>query len=61
MTMSNDKSGTASRQLVPGEEEYEVRYLAAKLNISERRVREAIKTVGLDRQKVTEYLTGKKV
>jgi DNA-binding NtrC family response regulator len=60
--MSNDNTlqNNNDKPLVAGDEEYEVRYIAEKLRVSEKRVREAIHAVGIDRQKVEDYLKGKK-
>jgi hypothetical protein len=59
--MSDDKNkqDARDRNQVAGNEDYEVDYLADKLNVSKERVKEAIKAVGNDRQKVEEYLSQK--
>ena len=61
--MSNDKTlenNNDSPLMAAGQEEYEVRYVAEMLGISEKRVREAVQEVGADRQKLIDYLKGKK-
>jgi hypothetical protein len=46
------------RSRVAGNENYEVRYIAQKLGVSEDEVRAAIEKVGNDRQKIETYLHG---
>ncbi|RYF84586.1 MAG: DUF3606 domain-containing protein [Chitinophagaceae bacterium] len=46
------------RERVAGNEEYEVSYLAEKLNVSAEEVRKAIEKVGNSREKLEEYLRG---
>lgn len=57
--MSDDKSkkDARDRNRVAGNEDYEVNYLAEKLGVSKERVKEAIKAVGNDRQKIEQYLS----
>ena len=57
--MSDDKNkqDARDRNQVAGNEDYEVSYLADKLNVSKEKVKEAIKAVGNDRQKIEEYLS----
>jgi hypothetical protein len=59
--MSDDKNkqDARDRNQIAGNEDYEVDYLADKLNVSKERVKEAIKAVGNNRQKVEEYLSQK--
>jgi hypothetical protein len=58
--MSDNKNnrGERDRSRVSGNEEYELRYLAEKLNVSAEEVRNAIEKVGNSREKVEEYLRG---
>ncbi|MGZ3846677.1 MAG: DUF3606 domain-containing protein, partial [Flavisolibacter sp.] len=44
---------------VSGSEEYELQYMAEKLNVSTEEVRKAIEQVGNNREKVEEYLKGR--
>jgi hypothetical protein len=44
------------RERVAGNEEYEVSYLAQKLNVSAEEVKRAIEQVGNNREKIEEYL-----
>ena len=57
--MSDDKNKQdgRDRNKVAGNEDYEVNYLAEKLGVSAERVREAIKAVGNDRQKIEKHLS----
>ena len=56
--MADDKNlrDGRDRQRVAGNEEYEVNYLAQKLNVSTEEIRKAIEKVGNSREKVEEYL-----
>ena len=56
--MADDKNlrDNRDRERVAGNEEYEVNYLAQKLNVSAEEVRKAIEQVGNNREKVEEYL-----
>ena len=56
--MADDKNlrDGRDRQRVAGNEEYEVNYLAQKLNVSTEEIRKAIDKVGNSREKVEEYL-----
>lgn len=56
--MADDKNlrDNRDRERVAGNEEYEVNYLAQKLNVSAEEVRRAIEQVGNNREKVEEYL-----
>lgn len=58
--MADDKNirDNRDRSRVSGSEEYELEYLAQKLNVSIDDVRRAVEKVGNDRQKVEEYLRG---
>jgi hypothetical protein len=57
--MSDDKNKQdgRDRSQVAGNEDYEINYMAEKLGVTAERVREAIKAVGNDRQKIEEYLS----
>ena len=46
------------RSRVSGSEEYELQFLAEKLNVSTDEIRKAIKQVGNSREKIEEYLKG---
>lgn len=46
------------RSRVSGSEEYELQFLAEKLNVSTDEIRKAIKQVGTNREKIEEYLKG---
>jgi hypothetical protein len=56
--MADDKNlrDGRDRDRVAGNEDYEVNYLAQKLNVSTEEVRRAIEKVGNNREKVEEYL-----
>lgn len=58
--MSDDKNlqDGRDRSRVSGSEEYELQYLAEKLNVSTEEVRKAIEQVGNSREKVEEFLRG---
>ncbi len=45
------------RSRVSGNDEYEVRYLAQKMGVSQEDVKRAIEKVGNDRTKLEQYLT----
>jgi hypothetical protein len=47
------------RLRVSGSEDYELQYLAEKLNVSTEEVRRAVEQVGNNREKIEEYLRGK--
>ena len=59
--MADDKNmrGQQDRNRVAGNEDYELNYLAQKLNASKEEVKAAIAAVGNDRDKVEQYLKGK--
>lgn len=59
--MADDKNmqDGRDRSRVSGSEEYELQYMAEKLNVSIEEVRRAIEQVGNDRDKVEEYLRGR--
>lgn len=59
--MADDKNlqDGRDRSRVSGSEEYELQYLAEKLNVSTDEVRKAIEQVGNSREKVEEYLRGR--
>jgi hypothetical protein len=56
--MADDKNlrGGQDRSRVSGSEDYELQYLAEKLNVSTEEIRKAIEKVGNSREKVEEYL-----
>ena len=56
MADNKDLRDGRDRSKVAGDEEYEVTYLAQKLNVSAEEVRRAIEQVGNSREKVEEYL-----
>ena len=56
MPDNRDQKGGQDRQRVAANEEYEVSYLAEKLNVSSEEVKRAIEQVGNSREKVEEYL-----
>ena len=58
--MADDKNmqDGRDRSRVSGSEEYELQYLAEKLNVSTEEVRRAIEQVGNSREKIEEYLRG---
>ena len=58
--MADDKNmqDGRDRSRVSGSEEYELQYLAEKLNVSTEEVRRAIEQVGNSREKLEEYLRG---
>ena len=47
------------RSRVSSEEEYELRHVAKKFNVSTEDVRKAIQVVGNEREKIEEYLKGR--
>lgn len=60
--MADDKNlkDERDRSRVSGSEEYELQYLAEKLNVSTEEIRKAIEKVGNNREKVEEFLRGNK-
>ncbi len=56
--VSEDLTGRGMRELtrIDLDEQWEVRYWAVKLNVTEDRLREAVKAVGASVQAVREYL-----
>lgn len=58
--MADDKNmqDGRDRSRVSGSEDYELKYLAEKLNVSTDEVRRAIEQVGNSREKIEEYLRG---
>ena len=58
MADNKDLRDGRDRERVAGNEDYEVNYLAEKLNVSEEEVRKAIQQVGNSREKVEEHLRG---
>ena len=56
MADNKDLRDGRDRSRVAGDEEYEVQYLAEKLNVSAEEVRKAIQKVGNSREKVEEEL-----
>ncbi len=57
MADNKDLRHGRDRSRVSGSEDYEVRYLAEKMGVSEEDVKNAIKKVGNDRTKLEQYLT----
>ena len=59
--MADDKNmqDGRDRSRVSGSEEYELQYMAEKLNVSIEEVRRAVEQVGNSREKVEEYLRGR--
>jgi hypothetical protein len=58
MTDNKNNRDERDRSRVASGEEYELRYLAEKLNVSAEEVRNAIEKVGNNRDKVEEYIRG---
>jgi uncharacterized protein YdbL (DUF1318 family) len=60
--MADDKNirDGRDRSKVSGSEEYELQYLAEKLNVSTEEIRKAVEKVGNSREKIEEYLKGNK-
>jgi len=58
--MADDKNmqDGRDRSRVSGSEEYELQYMAEKLNVSTEEVRRAIEQVGNSREKIEEFLRG---
>jgi len=58
--MADDKDirDGRDRSRVSGSEDYELQYLAEKLNVSTEAIREAVEKVGNSREKIEEYLKG---
>jgi hypothetical protein len=58
--MADDKNlqDGRDRSRVSGSEEYELQYLAEKLNVSTEEIRRAIEKVGNSREKIEEFLRG---
>jgi hypothetical protein len=59
--MADDKDlrDGRDRSRVSGSEEYELQYLAEKLNVSTEEIRRAIEQVGNSREKIEEFLKGR--
>ena len=59
--MADDKDlrDGRDRSRVSSSEEYELQYLAEKLNVSTEEVRKAIEQVGNSREKIEEFLRGR--
>jgi predicted DNA-binding protein YlxM (UPF0122 family) len=60
MTDDKTKNDARDRNQVAGSEDYEVDCIAKKHGVSREQVKEAIKAVGNERDKVEEYLTSNK-
>ena len=58
MADNKDSRDGRDRSRVSASDDYELQYMAEKLNISMEEVRRAIERVGNDREKVEEYLKG---
>ena len=56
MADNREKRNGRDRSRIAANEDYELRYIANKLGVTEKEVREAIAAVGNERQKVEEYL-----
>ena len=56
MSDDRNKRGEQDRRRVASDENWELRYMMDKFNVSRQKVEEAIKAVGNDRQRVEEYL-----
>jgi hypothetical protein len=56
---SKNQTGRRDRDRVAGKQEYEVRYTAKKLGVTEDKVRQAIQKVGNKREDVEAHLKGK--
>ena len=56
MADNKDLRDGRDRERVAGNEEYEINYLAQKLNVTSEEVRRAIQQVGNNREKIEEYL-----
>lgn len=54
----NSRDGR-DRSLVSGSDDYELRYISERFNVSEEEVRELIKEVGNSREKIEERLRGR--
>ena len=59
MADNKDLRDGRDRDRVAGNEEYEVRHLSEKMNVSAEEVRNAIKQVGNNREKIEEFLRNK--
>jgi hypothetical protein len=59
--MADDKDlrDGRDRSRVSSSEEYELQYLAEKLNVSTEEIRRAIEQVGNSREKIEEFLKGR--
>ncbi|HEY6956186.1 MAG TPA: DUF3606 domain-containing protein [Flavisolibacter sp.] len=59
--MADDKNRQdgRDRSRVSGSEEYELQYLAEKLNVSTEEIKKAIEQVGNNREEVEQYLRGR--
>ncbi|RYY97073.1 MAG: DUF3606 domain-containing protein [Chitinophagaceae bacterium] len=58
MADNKNERGGRDRSRVAGNEEYEVRHLSEKYNVSAEEVRRLIKEVGNSREKIEERLRG---
>ncbi|MFL5773802.1 MAG: DUF3606 domain-containing protein [Flavisolibacter sp.] len=58
MADNKDSRDGRDRSRVSASDDYELQYMAEKLNVSTEEVRKAIERVGNDRQKVEEFLKG---
>jgi hypothetical protein len=59
MADNKESRDNRDRSRVAGDQEYELRHIAEKMNVSTEEVRRAIESVGNDRQKVEEFLQRK--
>lgn len=58
MADNKDLRDGRDRLRVSGSEDYELQYMAEKLNVSTEEVRRAVEQVGNNREKIEEYLRG---
>ena len=56
MADNKDLTDGRDRERVAGNEDYEIRHLSEKMNVSAEEVRRAIQEVGNNREKIEEYL-----
>ena len=56
MADNKDLRDGRDRERVAGNEDYEIRHLSEKMNVSAEEVRRAIQEVGNNREKIEEYL-----
>ena len=59
MADNKNQRGSQDRNRVAGDEEWEVRYMIQKFNVTKEEVEKAVQAVGNNRDKVEEYLRKK--